>query len=89
MNPLKCAFGVYVGNLLGFLIHKKGIEVGKNKAKAIIEAKSLSSKKELQIFLGKVNYLRRFILNLSGRMKVFALLIKLKKEEDFVWAKEH
>ena len=47
MNPLKCAFGVFAGNFLGFLIHKKGIEVDKNKAKAIIEAKPPSNKKEL------------------------------------------
>ena len=73
INSLKCTFGVSVGNFLGFLIHKKGIEVDKNKAKAIIEAKPSSSKKELQIFLGKVNYLQRFISNLSGRTKVFDL----------------
>ena len=35
MNPLKCAFGVSAGNFLGFLVHQKGIEVDKNKAKAI------------------------------------------------------
>ena len=38
MNPLKCAFGISVGNFLGFLMHKKGIEVDKNKAKAVLEA---------------------------------------------------
>ena len=47
MNPLKCAFSVSVGNFLGFLIHKKGIEIDKNKAKAIIEPKTSSNKKEL------------------------------------------
>ena len=26
-NPLKCAFGVHVGNFLGFLVHQRGIEV--------------------------------------------------------------
>lgn len=26
MNPLKCVFGVHVGDLLGFVVHKKGIE---------------------------------------------------------------
>ena len=47
MNPLKCAFGVFAGNFLKFLIHRKGIEVDKNKVKAIIEAKPPSNKKEL------------------------------------------
>ena len=38
MNPLKCAFGVIARNFLGFLVQKKGIEVNKNKTKAILEA---------------------------------------------------
>ena len=83
MNPLKCAFGVSAENFLGFLIHKKGIEIDKNKAKAIIETRPPSNEKELQVFLGNVNYLRRFISNLSRRTKVFAPLIMLEKEEDF------
>ena len=66
---------------LDFPFIKKGIEVDKNKTKAILEAKPPSNKKEIQIFLGKVNYLKRFILNLLGTMTVFAPLIKLKKED--------
>jgi len=27
MNPLKSAFGVYEGDFLGFVVHKKGIEI--------------------------------------------------------------
>ena len=77
------------GNFLGFLIHKKGIEVNENKAKVIIGAKPTTNKKELQIFFGKVNYLRRFISNLSGKTRVFTRLIKLEKEEDFFWTTEH
>lgn len=38
MNPLKCAFGVSAGNFLRFLVHSRGIEVDKNKARAILEA---------------------------------------------------
>ena len=53
MNPLKCEFGVSTGNFLGFLIHKKGIEVNKNKTKAIIEAKAPSSKKSYKYSLAK------------------------------------
>ncbi|KAM0969975.1 hypothetical protein ACFX2A_018408 [Malus domestica] len=37
MNPKKCSFGVKVGNFLGFLVHQRGVEVDKNKARAIME----------------------------------------------------
>nr|KYP60887.1 Transposon Ty3-G Gag-Pol polyprotein [Cajanus cajan] len=89
MNPLKCAFGVTAGEFLGFIIHQKGIEVNRNKTKAIMETKPPSNKKELQSLLGKVNFLRRFISNLSGKTKVFSPLLRLKKEQEFRWNEEH
>ncbi|CAL2230235.1 unnamed protein product [Prunus armeniaca] len=48
MNPKKCVFGVQAGNFLGFLVHQRGIEIDKNKAKSIIEALPPRNKKELQ-----------------------------------------
>ena len=79
LNPLKCAFGVRVGNFLGFLVHQRGIEVDQNKAKAI------ASVNAPQKFLGQVNYLRRFISNLVGKTKEFSDLVKLKDMEKFIW----
>ena len=83
LNPLKCALGVQAGKFLGFLVHQRGVEVDQNKAKAIISTKAPQNKKELQKFLGQVNYLRRFISNLAGKTKVFSNLIKLKEVEEF------
>jgi len=71
-NPLKCAFGVCAGDFLGFVVHKKGIEINQNKTKAIMETKAPSIKKELQSLLGKINFLRRFISNLSGKTQAFS-----------------
>ena len=48
LNPLKCAFGVQAGNVLGFLVHQRGVEVDQNKGKAIMSAKTPQNKKELQ-----------------------------------------
>ena len=45
LNPLKCVFGVSVGNFLGFVVHKKGLYIDQNKAEAIIEPKPPSNKK--------------------------------------------
>ena len=83
LNPLKCAFGVRAGNFLRFLVHESGIEVDHNKAKVIASANTPQNKKELQNFLGKVNYLRRFISNLIGKTKEFSNLVKLKDMEEF------
>ena len=64
MNPLKCAFGVRAGDFLGFVVHKKGIEINQNKTKAILETKQTSTKKELQSLLGMMLYcLQKFVFN--------------------------
>ncbi|CAL2270628.1 unnamed protein product [Prunus armeniaca] len=89
MNPKKCAFGVTAGNFLGFLVHQRGIEVDKNKATAIMAAPPPRTKKELQYFLGKVNFLRRFISNLAGKIQPLTPLLKLRDTERFVWGAEH
>ncbi|KAK2382415.1 hypothetical protein QL285_069951 [Trifolium repens] len=89
MNPLKCAFCVHAGDFLGFVVHKKGIEINQNKTKAILETKPPSTKKQLQSLLGKINFLRRFISNLSGKAQTFSPLLRLKKDDPFKWNEEH
>ena len=42
-------------------------------------------KKDLQKFLGKVNYLRRFISNLSGKIDAFTPILRLKNEAESTW----
>jgi hypothetical protein len=66
MNPNKCAFGVSAGEFLRFLVNG-GIEVGKKSMKAIDEVIPPTNLKELQSLLGKINFVRRFISNLSQR----------------------
>ncbi|KAI5349829.1 hypothetical protein L3X38_002718 [Prunus dulcis] len=88
MNPKKCVFGVQAGNFLGFLIHQRGIEVDKNKAKSIIEALPPRNKKELQSLLGKINFLRRFISNSAGKIQPFSSLLRLKPLKLYVSASE-
>jgi hypothetical protein len=78
MNPLKCAFGVSTGKFLGFIIHEHGIEIDHRRVESMKKVKAPTCKKELQSFIDKVNYLRRFISNLSGRVKAFTPIIRLK-----------
>ena len=89
LNPLKCTFGVQTINSLGFLVHQRGVEVDQNKAKVINLTKAPQNKKDLQKFLGQVNYLRRFISNIEWKTKVFSDLIQLKEVEEFKWEKQH
>ena len=42
-------------------------------------------KNDLQKFLGKVNYLRRFIFNLSVKIDSFTPIFWLKDEAEFTW----
>jgi hypothetical protein len=88
MNPLKCAFGVSTGKFLGFIIHEHGIEIDPKRVESMKKAKAPTCKKELQSFLDKVNYLRQFISNLSGRVKSFTPILRLKNDAEFIWGVE-
>jgi len=88
MNPLKCAFGVLAGKLLGFIIHDKGIEIDPKRIEKIKKVRAPKCK-DLQKFLGKVNYLRRLIANLSGKIIPFTPILKLKNESKFTWGQSN
>ncbi|XP_020084900.1 uncharacterized protein LOC109707778 [Ananas comosus] len=83
MNPLKCAFGVYSGKFLGFIVRYRGIEIDPAKIKAIMELPPPKNLKQLRSFQGRLAYIRRFISNLSGRIKPFSKLVK--KDAPFIW----
>jgi ribonuclease HI len=85
MNPLKCAFGVSAGRFLGFVVHENGIEVDPKKIEAINKIKEPTCKKDVQSLLGKINYLRRFISNMAGKVENLLPVVRLKHEKDFVW----
>ncbi|KAK1663625.1 hypothetical protein QYE76_051784 [Lolium multiflorum] len=88
MNPKKCAFGVTAGQFLGFLVHERGIEIGLKSQEAVRTMKPPTTKKELQCLIGKINFVRRFISNLSGRIEPFMGLVKIKPHEEFRWGAE-
>ncbi|XP_070018068.1 uncharacterized protein [Nicotiana sylvestris] len=61
LNPAKCVFKVPVGKLLGFIIIHREIELDPSKVKAIQELPLPKSKKDVMSFLGRLNYISRFI----------------------------
>ena len=84
MNLKKCVFGVSAGQFLGFLVHERGIEIGLKSQEAVKTMKP-STTKELQKLIGKINFVRRFISNLSGRIEPFMGLVKIKSDDEFHW----
>jgi hypothetical protein len=88
MNPKKCAFGVSVGQFLGFLVHERGIEIGLKSQEAVRTMVPPTTKRELQQLIGKINFVRRFISNLSRRIEPFMDLVKIKVDEEFHWGVE-
>jgi hypothetical protein len=88
MNPKKCAFGVSAGQFLGFLVHERGIEIGLKSQEVVRTMVPPTTKKELQQLIGKINFIRRFISNLSGRIEPFMELIKVKANDEFRWGAE-
>ncbi|TQD70577.1 hypothetical protein C1H46_043886 [Malus baccata] len=89
MNPKKYAFGVRLSNFLGFFVHQRGVKIDKNKARAIMKSPSIINKVQLQMLLGKINFLRGFIANLAGKIQPLTLLLRLKNQEKFKWGPQH
>ena len=89
MNPRKYAFGVSAGKFLGFIIHENGIEIDLDRIKSIRNVGPLTCKLEMQKFLGKVNYLRRFISNLAGKINAFTPILRLKNDAEFTWGQNN
>nr|ABA92716.2 retrotransposon protein, putative, unclassified [Oryza sativa Japonica Group] len=88
MNPTKCAFGVSAGQFLGFLVHERGIEVTQRSINAIKKIQPPKDKTKLQELIGKINFVRRFISNLSGILEHFTPLLRLKADQEFTWGAE-
>jgi len=87
MNCNKCAFGVSAGQFLGFMVHERGIEISWKTITAINQVVAPEIKVELQSLIGKINFIRRFIANLSGKIQPFSSLLKLKADQKFIWGK--
>ena len=80
LTPAKCIFGVKSGKLLGFVVRQKGIEVDPAKVKAILEMLAPRTEKEVRGFLGRLNYIGRFISQLTATCEpIFKLLCKCQE----------
>nr|CAN66964.1 hypothetical protein VITISV_013143 [Vitis vinifera] len=77
LNPKKCTFGVTYGKLLGHMVSERGIEVDPDKIKAILDMPAPKTEKEIRSFLGRLQYINRFIARLTDICEpIFRLLRK-------------
>ncbi|RDX69989.1 Retrovirus-related Pol polyprotein, partial [Mucuna pruriens] len=80
LNPAKCTFGVKTGKLLGFIVNEKGIEVDPDKVKAIREMPTPRTEAEVRGFLGRINFIARFISQLTATCTPIFKLLRKKHE---------
>lgn len=76
LNPKKTLFGLEEGKLLGHIISKDGIGIDPTRIEAILQIPHPRNIIELQAFLGKINFLRRFISNLAKLIRLLNNMLK-------------
>src|ERR1041384_4995750 len=86
LNPKKCAFGVPVGKLLGYMVSARGIEANPEKVQAITRMQEPTDVKGVQTLTGRLIALSRFISRLGERTLPFYQL--LRKGAKFEWTEE-
>jgi hypothetical protein len=72
--------------LLGHIVSAEGVRIDPSRVESIQTLSFPISKKEIQSFLGKINFLRRFIYNFVELMKYITTM--LKKGNEVKWTFE-
>ena len=76
LNPAKCAFGVFVGKFLGFIVNNRGIEVNLDKIKVMLNMLPPSNIKGIQRLTGRIDVLSRFVSKASEKCQPFFQVLK-------------
>jgi hypothetical protein len=83
LNPKKSLFAMQEGKLLGHIVSVKGVRIDLSRVEAIQALSVSRSKKEVQSFLGKINFLRRFVPNFAEEVKLITAM--LRKGNEVKW----
>jgi hypothetical protein len=86
LNPKKSYFSMKEGNLLGHIVSKEGVKIDPERVEAIKQISFPRNKKEIQSFLGRINFLRRFVPNFVEMVKHITDM--LKKDHEVKWTTE-
>ena len=85
LKPEKCWFSKKEIKFLGLIISEDSIKMDEGKVEAIKDWPEPQNKKELQQFLGFINFYQQFI---EGFAKIAKPLTKLTGKEEWLWEKE-
>jgi hypothetical protein len=83
LNSGKCEFNKSKIRILGHLISQNGISIDPERVQALKSLKLPSTRKELESFLGMINYCCRFLQGVSLETKYLYGLIKKNANTDF------
>jgi hypothetical protein len=83
LNPKKSHFAMQEGKLLGHIVSREGIKIDLKRVEAIDTINIPRNRKEIQSFLGKIIFLRRFIPNFAEIVKLITDM--LKKDSEVKW----
>jgi hypothetical protein len=75
LNPNKSLFSMGEGKLFGHIVSVEGVRINPSRVEAIQDLSLPRYKKEIQSFLGKINFLRRFISNFVELVKHITVII--------------
>jgi hypothetical protein len=83
LNPKKSHFSMKEGKILGHIVSPEGIKIDPKRVKVIQQIDILRNEKSIQSFIGKINFLRRFIPNFAEVIKYITDM--LKKDAEIKW----
>jgi hypothetical protein len=86
LNPKKSLFSMQKGKLLGHIVSAEGVRIDPDRVEAIQALSLPRSKKEVQAFLGRINFLRRFVSNFAELVKHITAM--LRKGDEVRWTAE-
>ncbi|XP_055887318.1 uncharacterized protein K02A2.6-like [Biomphalaria glabrata] len=87
LKPSKCSLRVRQVKFVGHIITDSGIKPDDSKIEAIQSMPYPTDRKELERFLGMINYLGKFLQNLS---EITAPLRELlKQDNEWIWVEQH
>ncbi|CAC5383949.1 unnamed protein product [Mytilus coruscus] len=86
LNAEKCKFRVKEVTYIGHTLSADGVRPDQEKIRAIKEMPAPTDKKGVQRLLGTINYLAKFVPNMSAVTEPIRKL--LKEEHEFIWTHE-